>query len=326
MPVIEWDKVGNRVYETGLDRGVLYLPDGSAVPWNGLTSIIEKFDKESSPVYYDGMKINDLVSLGDFSASMNAITYPDEFMEFEGLNSSSRAGVYYADQPGKSFGLCYRTQIGTDYEGDNDGYRIHILYNVTAIPSDKTYATTSVDPSLVEFEWTITAVPEEAPGLRPTAHIIIDTRKVDPALLAEIEFVLYGSQFASASLIPMPDLITMMNTFFRFEIIDHGDGTWSAVADDTDFSAFVVLGAANYFEISNINASYLDDQTYIVSSTVGPNDVPQIRIYDAGGGIWTATSDFAELIVTVSAGEVNILNATTVVIDADSYQISDTPA
>ncbi len=102
MPGLVWDQVGDRVYETGLDKGVLYLPDGSAVPWNGLTSIIEKFDKESSPIYYDGMKIADLVVLGDFSASMKAVTYPDEFVELEGLVSPKR-GTVFGDQRPQTF-------------------------------------------------------------------------------------------------------------------------------------------------------------------------------------------------------------------------------
>ncbi len=106
-----WDRVGDRVYETGLDKGVLYLPDGSAVPWNGLTAIIEQFNKESSSVYYDGMKISDLVVLGEFAASMKAVTYPDEFVELEGLGSP-RGGLFFGDQRPQTFGLCYRTQIG----------------------------------------------------------------------------------------------------------------------------------------------------------------------------------------------------------------------
>ena len=136
MPILEWDKVGERYYETGIDRGVLYMPDGSAVPWNGLTSVIEHFDKSTSPVYYDGMKISDLVSLGDFSATMKAVTYPEEFVEIEG-SAKLRNGLFVGDQPPQTFCLCYRTKIGNDVDGVDSGYKIHLIYNLTAIPSDK---------------------------------------------------------------------------------------------------------------------------------------------------------------------------------------------
>lgn len=319
MPVLVWDNSDDRVYESGLDRGVLYLPDGSGVPWNGLTSVIEKFDKSTSPVYYDGMKISDLVVLGDFSASLSAVTYPDEFSEIEGL-AFTRNGLFFSDQPPKTFGLCYRTQIGND--GSAEGYKIHVLYNLTAIPSDKTYATMSVDPSLVEFEWSITAIPEEIAGLRPTAHLIINTIDMDPLLLEELESVLYGAQYGNATLLPMPELITLINNFFRFEIIDHGDGTWSAI---TEYLEFIDVDIYNQFNILGINAWYLDNSTYVVASTRGVADAPQIKIHGVGDGTWTAHTEYVPLITTIGPGEVQILNANINVINAYTYEISDTP-
>src|SRR5580765_2617317 len=140
MSVLIWDTAGSKVYETGLDKGVLYLSDGSAVPWNGLTSIVEKFDKESESVYYDGMKITDLVYLGDFAATLKAITYPDQFIELDGYGFL-RQGMYVGNQLPKTFSLSYRTRIGNDVDGDVAGYKIHILYNLTAIPTDRTYNT-----------------------------------------------------------------------------------------------------------------------------------------------------------------------------------------
>lgn len=320
MPVLTWDKVGDRVYETGLDRGVLYLPDGSAVPWNGLTSVIERFNKEVSPVYFDGMKISDLVSFGDFSASMKAVTYPDEFVEIEGLDPV-RCGLFYADQPPQTFGLCYRTQIGNDLEGDIDGHKIHILYNVTAIPSEKTYATRSADPSIVEFEWEITAVPEDVPGFRPTAHIIIDTRKVDPWLLEDIEAKLYGTTVADASLIPMSELVTFIAGWFRIQIVDHGDGTWSAI---TRRDGFIYLGPEEFFEILHANATYLDEETFVITDLVDWCDIPQIKITDLGNGLWSADTDQDNLIVVDEDGMFQIFNANAVFLDEDTYEISDT--
>lgn len=264
MPGIVWDKIGDRVYETGLSNGVLYLPDGSAVPWNGLTSIIEKFNKEVSPIYYDGMKINDLVALGDFSATLKAVTYPDEFIDLEGL-VSLREGVFLGDQKPKTFGLCYRTIINNDVVGDSAGYKLHIIYNLTAIPSDKTYSSIAGDPALVEFEWEITAVPEEFPGFRPTAHLIIDSRDMAPLLLQDLEKMLYGDSESDAVLLPMSDLIQFMKDWALVRIVDHGDGTWSAISDYDGFISLDII--EQLFTLTDVNAVYLDSVTYEISDT-----------------------------------------------------------
>lgn len=255
-----WDEVGSRTYESGVDRGVLYLPDGSAIPWNGLTSVVEHSGKEDSPIYFDGMKINVLVSSGDFSASMTAITYPDEFSEIEGLGFIT-PGVFYANQTPKSFGLSYRTMIGNDVEGDSAGYKIHVLYNVIAVPSDKSYSTMSAESTPSQFEWEISAVPEEISGFRPTAHIIIDSREVHPILLEELETILYSTE---TPLIPMAELAAYINDWYIIKIVDHGDGTWSAI---TDYEELIVMTSPTQFEILDANAIYLDADTYEISDT-----------------------------------------------------------
>lgn len=266
---ITWDDVDQRNHQSGLDRGVLYLPNGSAVPWNGLTSVIESFDKSSSPVYYDGMKINDLVSLGSFSANMKAFTYPDEFTELEGL-AEVRDGVFYADQMPQLFGLCYRTQV-YNAAGDVTGYIIHVLYNVTAMPNSKTHLTESASATLAEFEWVITAVPEEIPGFSPTAHIIIDTAKVDPLLLIEIEKGLYGDGVIAASLIPMDDLVAMLTNWFILKITDNGNGTWTA---STTRTGIIVPSAdPTVVHLLQANVVYLDSVTYRISDTADADDI-----------------------------------------------------
>lgn len=262
MSALVWDLSGTRVYETGIDRGVLYLPDGSAVAWNGLTSITEEFDRESNPVYYDGMKIMDLVELGDFSGSIKAMTYPDEFEAIEGMRSS-RPGMMFGDQPPQTFGLCYRTTIGNDLTSAL-GYKLHILYNVTAIPKDKEYVTLSDSPELIEFEWEISAVPEEVTGFRPTAHMVINSVDFDPWLLAEVEAMLYGTDDAPPSLVSMQDLVSYINAWYRIKIIDHGDGTWTA--DSKDDSLISVL-PDNSFTITQANAVYSDADTFTISDT-----------------------------------------------------------
>lgn len=322
MGTLVWDKPEDRTFESGLDRGVLYLPDGSAVAWNGLSSVIEKFDKSTIPVYFDGMKIRDFVVLGDFSATMKAVTYPDEFVELEGLGELRR-GMFVGDQEPQVFGLCYRTKTGNAVSGEDAGYKIHVLFNVTAIPSDKTYASISNDPSLVEFEWTLTAVPEEVPGFRPTAHFILDSRKFDPYLLMDLEDMLYGSSSADAVLLPMSELVAFISEWYRVKIFDNGDGTWTAVSERPEFINFTDPDEV-LFQIIAVNAVYLDDVTYQISDTVEFADVPQIKINDSGDGIWTATTDYEGLIVTTAPGVVNIYNANINVLDADTYEISDT--
>lgn len=323
MPTLVWDKVGDRAYESGLDKGVLYLPDGSAVPWNGLTSVIEKFDKEASAVYFDGMKIQDLVVLGDFSATMKALTYPDEFVELEGVGEL-RPGVYVSDQFPGVFGLAYRTQIGNDLDGET-GYKIHLLWNVTAIPHDKTYASVSNDPSLVEFEWDLVAVPEEVAGMRPTAHFVINSNDIDPWLLEDIEKQLYGTLGVDASLIPISELVTFMNEWYRVKITDNGDGTWTAEAQRDGIISYLDGGAESIFQIAQANVIFLDDVTYLISDTFDASEIPQIAIsVDISTGIWTATTDSDALITVNPDGTFEILNANVTPIDADTYRLADT--
>lgn len=320
MASIIWDQVGSRLYENGLDRGVLYLPDGSAVPWNGLTAVIENFDNSTEAVYFDGMKVNDLVVLGDFSASLKAITYPDEFIELEGLGVV-RDGLFVADQRPKTFALCYRTHIGNDVNGDSLGYKIHILYNVTAIPSAQTYASFTIDPSLTEFEWVLTAVPQEVPGFRPTAHIILDSRKLDPWMLEEMELMLYGDSFTDASLLTFADLVTYMQGWFRVQIIDNGDGTWTAISQRDGFITFLGM---EEFMIEHVNAFYLDEDTFEISDTTTAADVPQLVIEMVAQGVWTATTEQNGIIVEISPGIVELRDANISYISADEYIIEST--
>lgn len=321
MAELVWDKIGDRTYESGLDRGVLYLPDGTAVPWNGLTSVVEDFKIESVPVYYDGMKINDLVTLGEFAATLKAITYPDEFIELEGV-SDLRHGLFVGDQRPQLFGLCYRTQIGNDVAGDVEGYKIHIIYNVMAIPSNKTHESISDKTNPSEFEWKLTAVPEEIPGFRPTAHLILDTRKIDPLLLGSIEQDLYGNTYATASLIPMQDLVEYITEWFRVKIIDNNDGTWTAISK---FDGFIEFGLDGFFDIIHVNAVYLNDVTFIISDTDDAYDVPLIKIFDIGDGTWSATADADDVIELVGDGLVQINNASIISLTEDTYEIFDTP-
>lgn len=263
MTSLVWDEVGDRKFETGVNRGVLYLPDGSAVPWNGLRSVNEASNQSSSPVYYDGRKIADLVSLGDFSGSIKAYTYPDEFLSLFGM-AEFQPGAYLGEQRPKSFCLSYRTRVGNDVDADAGDY-IHLFYNLTVKAKDKSYQTTTDNISPEEFEWDISGIAEEVAGFSPTAHITINTSTVDPTLLASIEEILYGSDSADASLISMTALLTMIGfpDLLAIKIVDNGDGSWTAIVDDS-----LITVGADYFEIENANAFMIDSDTYRVSSSL----------------------------------------------------------
>lgn len=266
--IITWDNPGGRDYETGLDRGVLYLPNGFAVAWNGLTSIVEKSDADLTPVYYDGMKISNLVSIGDYSATLKAFTCPEEFLDLEGF-SELNPGVFVSNQPQGTFCLSYRTLEGNDVSGNDAGYKLHVVYNLVATPSDMTYSTVTDTITPVEFEWTITAVPEDIPGVRPTAELIFDSRDCDPGLLAEIEGILYGTEDLFAELPSMSDLLTMVSDWYLthppiITITDNGDGTWTAYSDTP---GLIIDNGDGTFSISDATAVFAG-YSYRISDTV----------------------------------------------------------
>lgn len=260
MTKLMWDQIGERIYESGVDRGVLYLADGSGVPWNGLINVTEtKTGGEGSPIYFDGVKVADHAIPGDFAATLKAYTYPDDFLEYEGVVESEN-GLFIANQQPRRFGLSYRTKIGNDEEGSGLGYKIHILYNLTAIPSQKSYQTDR-DNSAMEFEWSISAIPGETPGFRPTAHLILDTRHMNPLLLADIESTLYGTDFVNARLPPISTLVNFISNWVIIRITDNGDGTWTADGPDN----LITMLDATTFQIIQANATYLDADTYMIS-------------------------------------------------------------
>lgn len=263
MAAIVWDQIGDRVFETGIDRAVLYFPDGSGVPWNGLTSIDEKPNGTIESVYFDGVKFNDIVVCGDFAATMKAFTYPDEFLEFEGI-LKDQTGMFITDQPQKMFHLSYRTGVGDDIVGLGTHYKIHLLWNLTAMPSDKSYETLSLDVDPLEFEWSLTSVPEDIDKYRPTSHIILDSRQMDPLLLSDIEGFLYGNEEREPKLPSLKGLISFIRKWQRVLITDNGDGTWTAT---TSVPGIIEMIDEDIFQINGADATYLDADTYEIKST-----------------------------------------------------------
>lgn len=198
MTRLSWDDVGARKYETGVDQGVLYTPNGSGeydngFAWNGLTNVNETpSGAESNPQYADNMKYLDLKSAEEFGATIEALTYPDEFAQFDGM-AEAATGVYLGQQGRRSFGLSYRTRIGNDVEGDDYGYKLHLVYGCSATPSEKSFASVNDSPEATAFSWEVTTVPVIVPGYKPTSILTIESPKVAPADLLELENLLYGT-------------------------------------------------------------------------------------------------------------------------------------
>lgn len=215
MAPLTWDQVGDRLYETGVDHGVLYLPDSSTgvydtgVAWNGLTTVTESpSGAESNPQFADNIKYLNLLSAEEFGGTIEAFTYPDEFAECDGTANPS-PGLAVGQQGRKVFGLCYRTKLGNDVEGVDHGYKLHLIYGAQASPSEKAYATINDSPEAIAFSWDITTNPVPVTGLKPTALIVVDSTKVDAAGLSDLEDALYGGASAEPKL-PLPDEVIAM--------------------------------------------------------------------------------------------------------------------
>ena len=217
MSKIVWDAVGDHIFETGVRNGVLYLKDAqgaynTGVAWNGLTSVSESPEgAEATDLYADDIKYLSLMSAENFKATIEAYTYPVEFEECDGSATIAK-GVVIGQQSRKPFGLCYRTSIGNDTDGNEHGYKLHIVYGCQASPSEKQYSTINDSPDAVTFSWEVSTTPVNVTGKKPTATLIIDSTKADKAKLRAQEAILYGAESREPRL-PLPDEIaTLMTT------------------------------------------------------------------------------------------------------------------
>lgn len=218
MAKLKWDQTGERVYETGVDRGVLYVYDtegskyGTGVAWNGLTAVNETpSGAESNPQYADNIKYLDLYSAEEFGATIEAFTYPAEFEECDG-SAELVKGVTIGMQNRKMFGFSYRTMIGNDTEGTDHGYKLHLVYGAKASPSEKSRSTVNDSPEAVAFSWEVTTTPVNVEGFKPTAHLVIDSTKADPTKLKALEDKLYGDDSSGEATLPLPDEVkTLMS-------------------------------------------------------------------------------------------------------------------
>lgn len=211
MSALTWDDVGGRLFETGVDKGVLYIPDGSGVysngvAWSGLTKITETpAGAAATPQWADNVKFLNLISTETFDATVNAFTYPEEFAQFDGSYTPT-PGVRIGQQSRKSFGLSYRSRIGSDLDGDSHGYKIHLVYGCQAAPSPKDFSTVNDVPAIVALSWVLSTTPAAVTGSKPTSLITIDSTKVNPATLTAFETILYGASGVNPML-PNPDAV-----------------------------------------------------------------------------------------------------------------------
>jgi hypothetical protein len=214
MSKIVWDETGKRLYETGVEKGVLYPIQSTGtytkgVAWNGLTTVTESpSGAEANPMYADNIKYLNLMSAEEFGATIEAYTYPDEFAVCDG-SADLAPGVSIGQQSRKIFGLCYRTAVGNDVEGSDFGYKLHLIYGAMAAPSEKAYSTVNDSPEAITFSWDVSTTPVPVKDNKPTASLVIDSTKVDEAKLAALEDILYGGTAAEARL-PLPDEIATL--------------------------------------------------------------------------------------------------------------------
>lgn len=216
MSKMVWDQTGSRYYETGIKNGALYLQDSSGayttgVPWNGLTAVTESpSGAEATALYADDIKYLNLMSNEDFGGTIEAYTYPDEFAACDG-SANLADGVTIGQQKRSTFGLCYRTTLGNDVDGNDHGYKLHLVYGALAAPSERAYATINDSPEAITFSWEFSTTPVNVTGHKPTAHLEIDSKKADPAKLAALEAILYGGDDVEPRL-PLPDEIKTLMT------------------------------------------------------------------------------------------------------------------
>lgn len=216
MAKLKWDVSGERLYETGISNGVLYVQDENGkypkgVAWNGLTAVTESpSGAESTALYADNIKYLNLLSTEEFGATIEAYQSPVEFDECDGSKAVAE-GVTFGQQDRKQFGLAYKTILGNDIDKNNHGYKLHIVYGALAAPSEKAYNTVNDSPEAITLSWEISTTPVEVEGFKPTATVTIDSTKVDAKKLKKLEDILFGSESGDGPRLPLPDeIVTLM--------------------------------------------------------------------------------------------------------------------
>jgi hypothetical protein len=259
---IAWGSTGSRFYENGVDRGVLYVGEADGVPWNGLTSITENVSGGAAkPYYIDGEKYLNTATREEYTATLTAYTYPDEFEPCDGI-TQVRSGFKATNQRRQSFGLTYRTMIGNDLT-PTAGYKIHIIYNVLASPAQHAYKSISTAQDPDDFSWTLTSLPPVMLGYKRTSHFIVDSRDIDSDTLSGIEDILYGTDSTSPRLPDVAEILDLIDTGDHLTVTDNGDGTFTMSAPIADL---VMLDIGN-FQITWDTVVDNGDGTYTATSS-----------------------------------------------------------
>lgn len=264
MTRINWDALGERYYENGVDRGVLYVDDAGYV-WNGLVSVSEAPSGGGAQSYYlDGIKYLSLASAEEYEATINAFSAPSQFSVCDGVKSLYQ-GLYVSQQKRQPFGFSYRTMIGTDINEDH-GYKIHLVYNALAAPSNRTNNSFSDSPELSTLSWFISAVPPILSGeaFKPSAHFVVDSRFTPGEILAELEDILYGDVSADARFPSQAEVLGLFEANAILRVTDNGDGTFTVEGPDT---AITDDGSGDgSFSITYPSAIFIDAVSYTISS------------------------------------------------------------
>lgn len=268
MVRLMWDQVGERVYETGVDHGVLYIPNNGVYDagyvWNGLTSVNESpSGAEASPQYADNIKYLNLISAEEFGATVEAFTFPVEFEQCDGT-AQPAPGVSVGQQNRRTFGLSYRTLIGNDVEGTDFGYKLHLIYGALAAPSEKGYTTVNDSPEAINFSWEVTTTPVAVPGFKPSAQLTIDSTKVDADGLTALEDALYGTEGADPRL-PLPEEIIAMFSGALTEVTPT-----EPTAVGNDITIPVVTGVIYYVDGEVVTGTYTMTENTLVTAAPEP--------------------------------------------------------
>ena len=298
MAKLEWDKSGERIYETGVSNGVLYPLDNAGtysqgVVWNGLTNVSESPEgAEATALYADNIKYLNLMSTEEFKATVEAYTYPDEFGACNG-ELELADGVSIGQQKRKTFGMSYKTKVGNDVDSDL-GYKIHLIYGALAAPSEKAYATINDSPEAITFSWELSTTPVAVTGAKPTASLVIDSTKTTAEKMAAIEAILYGSENTEARL-PLPDeVLNIMNGKEVSSIAVTTAPTKTSYTAGETFDATGMVITATYTDSTTATVT---NYTFSPSGALATTDETVTISYTSGGATKTATQA-----ITVIAG------------------------
>lgn len=317
MTKLKWGTVGDRFYETGTDRGVLYL-DGLGVAWNGLVSVQESpSGGEAKESYIDGVKYANRSAPEDFSATIEAYTYPTEFEACDGFLSMAN-GLQVTQQARKPFGLAYRTKVGNDLDGLDHAYKIHLIYNALATPSNRQYKSLSDSPEAITFSWKISTKPVKFDdpyfGMTYGAHVVIDSRVVYPWALEALEAFLYGSD-TKPPRFPTPDeLLRLFVDNALLKVMDNGDGTWTATGPDEAF----VIDKKDPIVIADIN----DPGTFVIQNNSIAPDTVDVGLFLIPAAGLTEDPNNPGLYETTLDGLFSISWPSAIMLDTEKYTIS----